>query len=597
MGARPARGMGAPGLIGLKGLGWRAIVGELALFLVALAAASIAQVAVASADTLQAPGGGTIRALVIGVDSYPNLAASAQLRGAEADAEDIAGALRRGGVEPIVLLNADVTRAKIVAQMDALVAESKPGDFVLFAYAGHGMQVPEYSRWQGIDRDGVNEQIALSGFSFSGAGAGEIIVNLEMRAWLSRLDEKQVDTLVVMDSCFGGGMREVDPRTGEMRTRVLHGNAEQIKAGESDRRQFVGIPMTAKEARANVSLMSHVTFLAGATSKSVVPETGGLEATGPRGALSYYLARALGDGLAKDRVITREALYNYLKPNVRHATQDRQLIQVEPQSPDPSVYGKPVMTLAGAALPAVPSGVEPPSPAPAKPPVDPPSTPTDGRTDAVRVATIDGPDKAWGTIEKGNEPFMKSPSVDGADLVWDIGKSEALSRGDLVMQSVDGSLMGGVIDRTWAVQRLREIAEPRNLPTQLTSQGRLLTPGDEAQVEIDDIGDARLVVFNIGADATVQMLYPSAPNEAAHCPDAESGNWRCSLAVTPPFGADTIVALASSGVSSQLLAWLRAHHGRRDAALIPELLKSAIKADPKMRVGFAGVFTNARQQP
>ena len=312
---------------------------------------------------LQAPGGGTIRALVIGVDSYPNLAASAQLRGAQADAEDIAGALKRGGVEPIVLLNGDVTRAKIVAQMDALVAESKPGDFVLFAYAGHGMQVPEYSRWHGIDRDGVNEQIALSGFSFSGAGAGEIIVNLEMRAWLSRLDAKSVDTLVVMDSCFGGGMREVDPRTGEMRTRVLHGNAEQIKAGESDRRQFVGIPMTEKEARSNVSLMSHVTFLAGATSKSVVPETGGLEPKGPRGALSYYMARALGEGLAKDRVITREALYDYLKPNVRHATQDRQLIQVEPQSPDPSVYGKPVMTLAGASPTVAPVIAPPPAPA------------------------------------------------------------------------------------------------------------------------------------------------------------------------------------------------------------------------------------------
>ena len=462
------------------------------------------------------------------------------------------------------------------------------------------MQVPEYSRWQGIDRDGVNEQIALSGFSFSGAGAGEIIVNLEMRAWLSRLDAKSVDTLVVMDSCFGGGMREVDPRTGEMRTRVLHGNAEQIKAGESDRRQFVGIPMTAKEARSNVSLMSHVTFLAGATSKSVVPETGGLEPKGPRGALSYYVARALGEGLAKDRVITREALYDYLKPNVRHATQDRQLIQVEPQSPDPSVYGKPVMTLAGAASPAVASVVGPPPPAPAappSPPVNPPSTPADVRTDAVRVAMIDGQDKAWETIEKGNTPFTKSPSVDGADLVWDIGKSEALSRGDLVMQSVDGSLMGGVIDRTWAIERLREIAERRNLPTQLSSQGRLLTAGDEAQVEIDDIAEARLVVFNIGADATVQMLYPSAPGEAAHCPDAESGNWRCSLAVTPPFGADTIVALASSGVSSQLLTWLRAHHGRRDAALIPELLRSAIEADPTIRIGFAGVFTNARQQP
>jgi hypothetical protein len=573
-------------------------MGRFARFMIAgaaMATATIAQVGASSADSLQAPGGGTIRALVIGVDSYPNLAASAQLHGAQADAEDIAGALKRGGVEPIVFLNADVTRAKIVAQMDTLVAESKPGDFVLFAYAGHGMQVPEYSRWQGIDRDGVNEQIALSGFSFSGAGAGEIIVNLEMRAWLSRLDAKSVDTLVVMDSCFGGGMREVDPRTGEMRTRVLHGNAEQIKAGESDRRQFVGIPMTAKEARSNVALMSHVTFLAGATSKSVVPETGGLEPKGPRGALSYYMARALGEGLAKDRVITREALYDYLKPNVRHATQDRQLIQVEPQSPDPSVYGKPVMTLAGASPTAAPV-IAPPA-KPPSPPADPAATPTDVRTDAVHLAMIDGPDKAWETIEKGNTPFAKSPSVEGADLVWDIGKSEALSRGDLVMQSVDGSLMGGVIDRTWAVERLREIAERRNLPTQLVSQGRLLTAGDEAQVEIDDLAEARLVVFNIGADATIQMLYPSAPGEAAHCPDVQSGNWRCSLAVTPPFGADTIVALASSGTSSQLLGWLRAHHGRRDAALIPELLTSAIEADPKIRVGFAGVFTNARQKP
>jgi hypothetical protein len=579
-------------------------MGRLARVLIAgaaMATATLAQLGAASADSLQAPGGGTIRALVIGVDAYPNLAASAQLRGAKADAEDIAGALKRGGVEPIVILDGDVTRAKIVGQMDSLVTESKPGDLVLFAYAGHGMQVPEYPRWQGIDRNGVNEQIALSGFSFSGAGAGEIIVNLEMRAWLSRLDAKSVDTLVVMDSCFGGGMREVDPRTGEMRTRVLHGNAEQIKAGESDRRQFVGIPMTAKEARSNVSLMSHITFLAGATSKSVVPETGGLEPKGPRGALSYYLARALSEGLAKDRVITREALYNYLKPNVRHATQDRQLIQVEPQSPDPAVYGKPVMALAGAALPPVASVVAPTAPAPPGPPpapANPPSsTPADVRTDVVRVAMIDGQDKAWETIEKGNTPFTKSSSVDGADLVWDIGKSDALSRGDLVMQSVDGSLMGGVIDRTWAVERLREIAERRNLPTQLVSQGRLLSAGDEAQVEIDDIAEARLVVFNIGADATIQMLYPSAPGEAAHCPDAENGNWRCSLAVTPPFGADTIVALASSGASSQLLGWLRAHHGRRDAALIPELLRSAIAADSTTRIGFAGVFTNARQQP
>ena len=211
------------------------------------------------------------------------------------------------------------------------------------------MQTPEYARWQGIDANGVNEQIALSGFSFSGDGVDEIIVNPEIRAWLSRLDAKGVDALVVMDSCFGGGMREVDPRTGAIRTRVLRASATQIRAGEDERAKFAGIPMTEKEARANVELMSHVTFLAGATSRSVVPETDGLAASGPRGALSYYLARALRGEIAKDGVTTRQALFGYLKPNIRGATQDRQLIQVEPQSPEPAVYGKPVLTFAEAA--------------------------------------------------------------------------------------------------------------------------------------------------------------------------------------------------------------------------------------------------------
>ncbi len=314
---------------------------KLMLLLTAAAATAgaLAEPRAVSTNELRAPGGGTIRALVIGVDSYWRLPESVQLQGARADAEDIADALSRDGVKPVVLFDADVTRAKIVAQMDSFVAESKPGDFVLFAFAGHGMQTPEYPRWQGIDPDGVNEQIALSGFNFSGEGVGEIIVNPEIRAWLSRLDAKGVDALVIMDSCFGGGMREVDPRTGAMRTRVLRASAAQIRAGEDERAKFAGIPMTDKEARANVEVMSHVTFLAGATSRSVVPETDGLAASGPRGALSYFLARALGGKSAKDEVTTRQALYEYLKHNVRGATQDRQLIQVEPQSPEPSVYG------------------------------------------------------------------------------------------------------------------------------------------------------------------------------------------------------------------------------------------------------------------
>jgi hypothetical protein len=660
------------------------------------AAAMLVQPSAVSADELRAPGGGTIRALVVGIDVYSRLPATAQLEGARADAEDIAQALSRDGVKPVVLFDADVTRAKIVAQMDSFVAESRPGDFVLFAYAGHGMQTPEYPQWQGINADGANEQIALSGFNFKGEGVDEVIVNPEIRAWLSRLDGKGVDALVIMDSCFGGGMRAVDPRTGAIRTRVLRASAEQIRAGEDERANFVGIPMTEKEARADVELMSHVTFLAGATNKSVVPETPGL-ADSPRGALSFYFARALGGKSAKDGVITRQALFDYLKPNVRGATQDRQLIQVEPQSPEASVYSKPVLTFAEAtpaaqasntppapgngsstddsappaaqasntppppgngpppdqgqapkppaidvplppgygpspALPAQASNA-PPAPANAPPPDQAPTPPPQAsntpppasgppadqatrppsqaisiplppgygpssqvapRTDTIRVALINATDKAWDTIEKGNAPFERSPTVDGADLVWDVGKKEVLSRGDLVMQFVDGSLIGGVIDRTWAVRRLREIGENRNLSIQLASEGQLLTAGDVAQIEVDGIANQRLVVFDIAADATVQMLYPSAPGAAGHCADAKVNGWRCSLRVTPPFGADTIVTLATSAPTDDLLRWMRGHHAMRDGALIPDLLANAMKTDPEARIGLVGVYTNKR---
>ena len=162
------------------------------------------------------------------------------------------------------------------------------------------------------------------------------------------------------------------------------------------------------------------------------------------------------------------------------------------------------------------------------------------------------------------------------------------------MQFVDGSLIGGVIDRTWAVRRLREIGENRNLSIQLASEGQLLTAGDVAQIEVDGIANQRLVVFDIAADATVQMLYPSAPGAAGHCAEPKDNGWRCSLRVTPPFGADTIVTLATSTPTDDLLRWMRGHHAMRDGALIPDLLANAMKTNSKARIGLVGVYTNKR---
>ncbi len=198
-----------------------------------------------AAPRLSAPGGGVVRALVVGINNYHNLPPGAQLHGAVEDARDIAGALEKVGVPTRPILDREATRERLVKELNRLVAELKSGDFVIISFAGHGMQVPEYPKFAGIEEHGVNEQIALAGFEFRGEGVGDVLVNKELKAFASRLDEKGVDVLIVMDSCFGGGMsRKVDPRAGAWTVRRVSGSASP-----ADLQKFVPIAMTDREKR------------------------------------------------------------------------------------------------------------------------------------------------------------------------------------------------------------------------------------------------------------------------------------------------------------------------------------------------------------
>jgi hypothetical protein len=196
------------------------------------------------APVLRAPGGGTVRALVIGIDKYRNLGEASYLNGAVADAKDITGALKKVGVrvgDP--LIDDQATRENVRKRMEGLVTESKAGDLVIIAYSGHGMRVRGYKRWDGKNRNAYHSQMALSQFSPTDPDKGhEIIVDGEMRAWYARLDGKNVDVLVVMDTCYGGHMRDVVPFAGGMKTRALNTSVDdKIHAhpddGEGSRRR------------------------------------------------------------------------------------------------------------------------------------------------------------------------------------------------------------------------------------------------------------------------------------------------------------------------------------------------------------------------
>jgi hypothetical protein len=531
-----------------------------------------------AAGTLRAPGGGTVRALVMGIDRYSNLDQKAQLAGAVADARDLSHALTAAGAKVQTLTNGDVVRSRVITEMNRLVDESKSGDFVIISYSGHGMRVAAYPRWKGLDASPFQSQIALSRFGSGIDNGHEIIVDREMRAWYARFDAKGVDVLVVMDSCYGGHMRAVAD-LGLIKVRSLAGGS-----GDASHDSFVGIPMSEREARADVKELTHVTFFAGATENSTVPEMPGIDRADPktvRGALSYFMARSIEGAASGNGKVTREQLLRFLAPNVREATEGRQFIDFEPRIESAEALGKVVF-----AMDTV-TATEQPKPGPdTKPPVT--AAATDGKVDPVRVAVANGAAADFSTIQKARAPFDRAEPA-SADLVWDVGHGNALSRGDLVMEKVDGSLLGSVIDRTWAVREIKKLSSTRIIDVKMGEDGRSYTLGDHPQLVISDIRDSYLTVVNIAADGTVQLLFPFFASDNAHI---ATDQWSYMPAVGAPFGTDYTVAIATREPATELLAWLHGHNNKRDAFELPAVIARTMAADTKARVGTAGLYTS-----
>jgi hypothetical protein len=527
-----------------------------------------------AAATLRAPGGGSVRALVIGIDSYPNLPAPQQLGGAVADAADLSRVLAAAGVNVQTLTNAAATRARLVAEMSRLVAESKSGDLAILTYSGHGMRVRAYPRWRGLDGSGVQTQIALGGYGRSNPSGHEIVVDRELRAWLARFDAKGVDVLVVMDSCYGGSMRTVEALSGEIRVRALPGDAD-----EQIRDSFVGIEMSQREARTNVRDLAHVTFFAGATENAVVPEMTGIDDKSPqtpRGALSYFMARAI-EGYAASGDVNRERLFGFLAQNVRQKTNERQAIDLELQIANPAVMQKVVFRIGDGGT-AGQSHSEPIALSIAS------STPNHN---PVRVAIANGPESSFGRIARSLAPFVKSGTA-GADLVWDVGGGQALSRGDPVIGKVDASLLGTVIDRTWAIKEVQNLSRSRVLEVRMRVNGRSYRYGDRPSLVVSGIKGRHLTVVNIAADGTLQLLFPYFPEDNSQI---ASDEWTYSPRVDAPFGADHLTVVATEKPATDFIAWMKAENAKRKAALLPAALAQVVEGDKAARIGTVGVYT------
>ena len=492
------------------------------------------------ADALRPPAG-QLRALVIGLNDYPKLPPVRWLKGAEPDATDIYGALDRGGVKDKLMLTKNVTRANVIKEMNALVDRSRAGDFVLIAYAGHGMQTPEYKAWKGLDPNGVNEQIALSNFDYKGDGAGEVIVNPEFRAWYARLDAKGVDTLVVIDSCFGGGMRSVDPRSGEMRVRSLAGSAD---AAERDK--FAGMRMTDKEARTDVANLTHVTYLGGATRNSWCRRRrNSIPSRRKRlGVRSAITSPARSKEASRKMASSRAPICSSSSFRTCIATNGRQLVSIEPASDDPTTVGRTVF-----ALPAENSTEPKPVPVPEP-------SPPGKRVDPIRVAIIDGPMSASATIEKGMAQDRRRGCLRRRHY---LGRRKGGRAGRRRRHRPFGRRID---DRRNCRANLDAAPTPRSFPIACIAVGageRRPRPDVRGVRDVRDRRPGKRICHGFQYRRRRHDSDGSTAGQSGHLPNPTDGRWTCRLRVVTPFGADTIVAVATSIRPTQLVAWLKAH--------------------------------------
>ncbi len=512
------------------------------------------------ATNIYAPGGGSIRALVVGIDNYASVQT---LRGAVADARDLASSLKSAGVpkEDIeLILDSAATRVRLLAEMKRLVEASAAGDLVIVAFAGHGARVQEM--YPNTKPDHMDEAYILAKFDNSvSAGASELLAGPEMKHWIGLLDGKGVDVLFIADTCHGGGLTRMPAQSGiELSYRFTVSGYAKAEAN---------VYSTASDAGRTEATFPHLTFLAAVDPSHKAPEVKIDGQPTLRGALSYAVARAIEGAADRNNkgVLTRGALYEYARQVVSHYA-DTQVIYTRPEQAEKLQAS--VFRTTGSLTP------KPVSSAALR----------EGKT--LRVAIDNGNGSELSSVQKSVTPFVTTPHKEDADIVWDSAKRLAFAGGDVLARDVDAADIPAVVDRVAATRSLTRLSEDRPQSFHLLPDNSLHRKGEVLSLQADGVAGNYLIAFNMTGDGLVQYLFP-LPNESARVADAA---WKVTnIEVVDHFGSDQVVVISSPTRLVDLEEALRKLDKTRNAGAVPTVLNAFLDSNRLVRIGLATIVT------
>ncbi len=501
-------------------------------------------------------GAQTLRGLVIGIDDYAHIG---KLAGAVNDARDIWEALAGIGAEDLtVLLDGDATRARIVVEWQNLLYRAAPGDTLVLAYAGHGGQEPE--RVSGTERDGLDEALLLGGFRTAGPGTRERIVDDELNAWFLDAGAKGLRVVFVADACHSGTLTRsiVDPRAPS----PVYRTAPQYTLPDDE--LMLGLPREAADTgETGHGPLAHVSMLAAAQEHQKVPEIA--VAGEMRGALSYMFARAVrGEADANgDGALSRGELWDFVRENVRMESNSRQTPNLEPSSRADEI----VLRLAS-----------PPSSAGALP-----------APKAVRVAVLHAGPDTLAAVRKALTGARIVPARTPADLVWDADARQVVTgMGDVAAHDVDLEALPGVVGKWQAVAAVKELSARNSLRMRIDPSDGVHRRGSQITVRVEGLAHPQLTVLSLSGSGRVHYLYPQPGDPAEVAMDRP---FVLEAEVTPPFGADHVVAVSADSALDGLNAALARLDGRVAPGRVAALLSVAKTGALGWSSGIQGLYT------
>jgi hypothetical protein len=135
----------------------------------------------------------------------------------------------------------------------------------------------------------------------------------------------------------------------------------------------------------------------------------------------------------------------------------------------------------------------------------------------------------------------------GLDAVWDAANGDVVDwSGDIMARRVHADELGGVADRIAAVQKLQLLAKSASARVDLVPNKPSYRAKEIARLQVEGADGRYLIVADITGNGALQFVYPLQGDEPLVLAE-KPGDPKVigDIFIKPPFGSDTVVAVAS----------------------------------------------------